>query len=75
MSARCVSWRGHKFSPRFDTMPPTKVDFGNETDFWTPSFSPERVMSAKAEVVRALTRKTYVRDVCERCGATVERSK
>lgn len=50
---------GCRFSPRYDQVGPLKYT------------SVESVTNAGMEAMKART--TYVRDVCERCGRTIER--
>jgi len=52
----------HKFSPRYDCEPPKVTEFDGS-------------LHALAVLVETGTKKTYVRDVCEYCGETVEREK
>jgi hypothetical protein len=60
---RCSSWLGHKFEARYDIRPQIGGNF-------------EGVSSVDVvAVVNAQAKRDYVRDVCIRCGATVERSK
>lgn len=60
MEKKCISPFGHKFEARYDEEPP-KMDFsGGRSADW------ERL-------IRAMTKRTYVRDVCVRCGMTIER--
>lgn len=55
--------RGCKFSPRYDEVIP-KMEW-----------SAENANSGDLPlIVEALKNRTYVRDVCERCGRTVERT-
>lgn len=54
---------GCKFSPRFDLGP---------AEAWPKNF--QGPASTLEELVEKARPKTYVRDVCERCGKTVERS-
>lgn len=53
---------GCRFSPRYDLGAPT-VNLGNASG----------EAAGLALVMEASKPKTYVRDVCERCGKTVER--
>lgn len=53
--------RGCKFSPRYDeVLPEMKWNAGNANS------------KDLALIVEALKNRIYVRDVCERCGRTVE---
>lgn len=52
---------GCKFSPRYDLGEPQRVDVE------------ECSAGAYIAILEASKPKTYVRDVCERCGKTVER--
>jgi hypothetical protein len=51
---------GCSFSPRFDTGAPTATDLKGDA-------------VAVYAVIEHSKPRTYVRDVCERCGRTVER--
>ncbi len=51
---------GHKYEPRFDHITPTI----NRC---------ENIDSYVVNMVRALTRKIYVKDICTRCGKVIER--
>lgn len=59
---RCPnSWFGaHKFKPRYDLSAP-------DLSMFTGSFK------ADNETIEKLRTKTYVRDVCTKCGKTIER--
>lgn len=57
---------GCKFTPRYDTIPPTA----------------EQIIELRGDLlapftmdIEAATARTYAGDVCERCGKTVERAK
>jgi len=59
---KCTSWRGHKFEGRFSERPAGRIKF----DWgWDPYWMTE-VMKEHRVV-------TYERDICVRCGVTVER--
>lgn len=60
--SRCPnSWRGqHKFEPRYDEKMPEGMT---------------EVSAIGFGVINRLKDKKYVRDVCVRCGETIERSK
>lgn len=66
MTDRCPnSWFGsHKFEPRYDL---------GAADL-SPFFG-DRVASFKtsADSIESMRAKTYVRDICIRCGKTIER--
>lgn len=52
-------WRGqHRFEPRYDTKMPAGM---------------ESIKATSSAYLEAVKDKTYVRDVCVRCGETVER--
>lgn len=58
--APCSSMRGHKFEPRYDLS--------------TPAIVPKSLENPVEDVIavmEASRTKTYVLDVCVRCGATV----
>lgn len=57
---RINAWRGCKFEPRYDL---GRCDLSGFSSVTNPS-------SANLERFR---QKTYVRDVCVRCGRTIER--
>lgn len=68
MSAECEGLFGrlfgHKFQPQYETTPPPDDLFAGMT----------RVASGVVETMTtAYTKKTYVRDVCKRCGKSIER--
>lgn len=60
---RCRSIRGHKFEPRYDCEPASSFKMG------------EGNMSGWAfeKLVEAMMRRTYVYDICVRCGTKVKR--
>lgn len=67
---KCTSWRGHRFEARYSTgtapKPPAFEDLG------VASIS-EASFLEWAELHTKQPR-TYERDVCIRCGATIERA-
>ena len=58
---KCTSWRGHKFEGRYDKGPVA----GN----YNVTGGSERHVEAMAERMRSIS---YVRDICVRCGHTIE---
>jgi hypothetical protein len=61
---KCTHWRGHKFEPRYSSTPTPGVSIGKETG------------SGRAAIdamLRFRCTVTYERDVCVRCGATIEK--
>jgi len=60
---RCGSIRGHKFEPRYDCEPVSSFEIG------------ESSMSGWAfeKILEAMMRRTYVYDICVRCGTKVKR--
>ena len=55
-----ATWlRGCRWRGRYDTTPPAIDSKGAAADL--------------VKIIEASTRRTYVRDVCETCGATKER--
>lgn len=64
---RCTSWRGHKFEPRYSLGLPPSLAADVLDQFPYISLDAERNLT-KAP-------KTYERDICVRCGATVEKTK
>jgi hypothetical protein len=58
---KCTSWLGHKFEARFDIKPYPGANFLRAS------------ADATVKVINAQATRTYVRDVCVRCGATIER--
>jgi hypothetical protein len=63
MSERCPnSWFGsHRFEPRYDKEPSNAMGVGS-------------IKARDMEMLDAMvTKKTYVRDICVRCGKTIER--
>jgi hypothetical protein len=64
--SRCSNhWRGHhRFEPRYESEPADKLEIGGF------QISGE----ANRQLAREMfTKRTYVRDICVRCGETVER--
>jgi hypothetical protein len=64
MSDRCQnSWFGsHQFEPRYDKEPSNAMSLGS-------------IKARDVEMLDAMvTKRTYVRDICVRCGNTVERA-
>lgn len=61
----CTSWLGHKFEGRYSYTVPQEQKFGHF----------EGTPSAYEKMVRATHDKIYERDICVRCGATVEKTK
>lgn len=63
MIPKCTSWLGHKFEGRYSTTPP-----------------PENILAGLEgnapivvnELLKTMSAKTYERDICVRCGVTVE---
>jgi hypothetical protein len=49
----------HNFKPRYDTTPP---DFGEFEE-----------MKASEKALDLLSKKVYVKDVCKRCGMSIDR--
>jgi hypothetical protein len=60
-AGKCTSWFGHKFESRYSSEPSRAL----------AGLSAENVSSE--DMVNLLTKKTYERDICVRCGATVEK--
>lgn len=58
---KCQSVFGHKFKPRYDIEPPADT------------LSISTSAGAALRTLELLSRRTYVADVCERCGAVVLR--
>lgn len=52
---------GCRFEARFDETPPDQVKFDRATT------------EGAVAIIRASIRRVYVREVCIRCGATIER--
>ncbi len=61
----CTSWLGHKFEERISSEP-------LEGDH--PAYKAEGIVAILAQV-RLRCKVTYERDICVRCGATVEKTK
>ena len=62
-----VEWSckyGHQFEPRYDSEPAQTIE--------TIEAHSHRYVEA---LMRGLQRHTYVRDVCVKCGKTIERGK
>jgi hypothetical protein len=58
-----IGWkRAHQFEPRYDESAPDLTRF-------------DSFKMADARALEFLRAKTYVRDVCVRCGKTIERTK
>ena len=62
MTPKCSSVFGHNFEPRYDEEPGLSVEMG-------PKWRREDVLA----IFDATRKRTYVHDVCTRCGATVNR--
>jgi Na+-translocating ferredoxin:NAD+ oxidoreductase RNF subunit RnfB len=63
---KCTSWRGHRFEARYD-------DFGGlDHVFKLESFNATEVV---AIINSRQKRRVYIRDVCTRCGYTIERAR
>lgn len=58
---------GCRFEGRYDTQPTRKI--GGDELFWSGGWE------TQARLVQSQRKMTYVRDVCVRCGKTVERNK
>ena len=64
VTPRCTSWLGHKFEARFDVSNPAL----------------EKLIGSIASIeirdttIHAMQSRTYVGDICVRCGATVHRA-
>ena len=63
---RCTSWLGHKFEGRYSSKgPPEGYDL---------KLTAKASTQAAKEALELLTSvKTYERDICVRCGVTVEK--
>lgn len=61
---KCTSWRGHKFEGRYSSEP--------KGEGW-PAFNAQGTAAIEGWV-RLTTKQTYERDICVRCGATVEKN-
>lgn len=59
---RLCTWVGHNYRPRFDK---SACVYGGDMN----GFSARDTL----EVLEQYRQSTYVRDVCTRCGATIER--
>lgn len=62
---RCTHWLGHKFEGRYSEKP-GKHPITDEL-FWLGH-------TVGRELVAASIERTYERDICVRCGVTVERT-
>lgn len=65
MVEKCTSWRGHKFEARFD-LGPLSIGSG------------QSISNASHNMLMVLDKfrdKTYVHDICVRCGKIVKREK
>lgn len=56
------SWFGCKFEARYDTVPPDDVGHFKGTH------------AGLIATIQALSKRVYVRDICVRCGKTIERT-
>lgn len=61
MMNKACSWLGHKYQPRYDYQPGT---FESQE---LPAFY-------AVAIIEACSIRTYVRDVCVRCGHALERN-
>ncbi len=57
---KCTSWRGHKFEGRYSSQPDATL-------------SAFQVQVFAKDMPLLVTKRTYERDICVRCGATVEK--
>lgn len=64
MIPKCTSWLGHKFRPRYSKSP--AVGHGKLSLGWADA-------EAVATVLDGYRTITYERDICVRCGTTVEK--
>jgi len=64
MISRCTNWGGHRFEARYSTEP-------TEIEITAGKMS----VRAYEMLLDAATKKTYERDICVHCGATVEKTK
>lgn len=58
VTVKCTSWLGHKFEARYTLTPP----------------EPQRLNGTNGGVARyiaSMTKRTYERDICVRCGMVV----
>jgi hypothetical protein len=55
-------WGSHKFEARYDLSPANLSQFAGE-------------FKASEETIEKFRQKTYVRDICTKCGKTIERVK
>lgn len=63
MSApKCTSWLGHKFKARYSVAPGRRLS--EQELFWTP-------YTHRLAAIEATVKRTYVGDVCTRCGCIV----
>lgn len=60
---KCTSIFGHSFKPRYDTIPPSRIG------------EYEGGRHGLEQLIKLMTKQTYVRDVCKYCGKTIERVK
>lgn len=64
--ARCTGWTGvHRFHARFDSEMPEGFKSG---EYQGPAL-------AYLETLKLMRKETYVRDICVKCGAMIERPK
>lgn len=69
---KCTSWFGHKFQPRYDTKTEIVpyIEFVGDSQIWGFPID----LQEMAEKLKNTTR-TYVYDICVKCGEKVERNK
>ncbi len=60
----CLREGGHDYQPRYDEAPPTRMP-----DLFFVSDG------SKAKIIESLKTKTYVCDICARCGHVIARTK
>lgn len=64
MTAKCTSWRGHRFAARYSTKPATLSARALQELWWMAGDDRERLTQPV---------KTYECDVCVRCGHVVQK--
>ena len=66
MTDRCTSWRGHKFEGRYSEGAPVA-----QMDEYMLAL---QGTIAIPRIISASKPRTYERDICVRCGATIEKN-
>jgi len=67
MSPKCTSWLGHSFRPRY-SMPPITAEVAHK------AMDRAKYSTSAVEMMEAAKGRTYVLDICVRCGHVINQS-